>query len=120
VPAGQRCPTCTRLQKRSAEERRQTAAERGYDHQWRQARAVFLARNPLCCDRYQRHGGVLVPATIGDHREPHKGAAEKFWDTENWDPLCEPCHRWKSAALDGAFGNPRRAAPREHGTLRAG
>lgn len=59
IPAGQgswcaahaRAP---RQESRQADRARGTAAERGYDHRWQQARAAFLARYPLC-------PGVLVP-----------------------------------------------------------
>ena len=43
-----------------------------------------------------------------DHIEPHKGDDTLFWDQDNWQPLCKPCHSRKTATEDGGFGNPKR------------
>ena len=43
--------------------------------------------------------GKLVEASVVDHIEPHRGDLKKFWDRENWQALCAPCHdRHKQAA----------------------
>ena len=69
---------------------RGTAHKRGYGHGWRQARAVFLVEHPMCayCDRM----GRVTAATVVDHIIPHKGNADLFWDRDNWQALCKPCH----------------------------
>lgn len=36
--------------------------------------------------------GKATAATVVDHIVPHKGDQALFWDTDNWQPLCEPCH----------------------------
>jgi 5-methylcytosine-specific restriction protein A len=90
-------------------ERRGTAAERGYDHRWRQARLSFLAEHPLCVTCEAK--GLTVEATTVDHVVPHKGDPVLFWDRGNWQALCKPCHDHKTATEDGAFGRPVMATP---------
>jgi hypothetical protein len=55
IPAGQGSycaahvrTAAPRLTRRAADRARGSAAERGYDYTWQQARAAFLARYPLC------------------------------------------------------------------------
>jgi len=71
---------------------------------WREARLRFLRQNPLCecvdCKRLNR----LLPATVVDHKIPHKGNINLFWDMSNWQPMAKRCHDRKSAKEDGGFG----------------
>ncbi len=76
---------------------RGTAAQRGYNHRWRKARAYYLSKNPICV----RCNGI---ANVVDHITPHKGDYSLFWDRDNWQPLCTPCHNRKTATEDGGFG----------------
>ncbi len=71
-------------------------SERGYNHRWNKARVVFLAKHPLCRDCERR--GLLTPATVVDHIQPHRGDYELFWDSDNWQPLCATCHGRKTLA----------------------
>ena len=50
--------------------------------------------HPLCAE-CQRHGRVTA-ATVVDHIIPHRGNMELFWDRDNWDSLCAPCHNKKT------------------------
>ncbi|MGN7960888.1 HNH endonuclease signature motif containing protein [Brucella sp. 22210] len=90
VPHGELC-ACQRKQqqKRKAkhDRRRPTAAQRGYNHAWRKARAEFLAMHPYCV-----MPGCGKPASVVDHIQPHRGNKELFWWRGNWQPLCQPCH----------------------------
>ena len=100
------CPPHTKLaeQRRAeADARRGTPAQRGYDDRWRKARYAFLSEHPLCreCERT----GRLSAAQVVDHITPHKGDRERFWNRDNWQPLCKPCHDAKTAREDGGFGN---------------
>jgi 5-methylcytosine-specific restriction protein A len=36
--------------------------------------------------------GNTTPATVVDHKKPHKGDPKLFWDEKNWQALCKPCH----------------------------
>lgn len=76
-----------------------------YGARWRKARHLFLMANPLCLMHRER--GELVPASVVDHIEPHKGDESLFWRRSNWQPLCKPCHDTKTATEDGGFGNAR-------------
>lgn len=79
-----RLPEPVRGNKRH-DQRRPTAAQRGYDHAWRKARIEFLKYFPVCA----RCG---APATVVDYIIPHKGDDRLFWDKTNWQALCKPCH----------------------------
>lgn len=44
VPAGHRCPVCTKAH----DQQRGTSRERGYDKGWEQLRRRFLTKHPMC------------------------------------------------------------------------
>ena len=56
---------------------------------WQKRRKYQLIREPLC--RYCAQMGVITPATVADHVEPHRGDEEKFW-TGELQSLCAICH----------------------------
>lgn len=93
VAHGELC-TCQRTAKQKRNQRhdanRETAARRGYGHEWRKARADFLIAHPYCreCTKH----GVTRMASVVDHIIPHRGDKGLFWHRANWQPLCEPCH----------------------------
>lgn len=88
---------------REQDERRGTSAERGYGERWRKARAGYLRVHPLCVAHLAN--GRVVVATVLDHIVPHKGDMALFWDSSNWQPLCEWCHRVLKSRLERAFLN---------------
>jgi len=92
--------------KQSYDRYRGSSTERGYDAKWRKARAVYLAKHPLCivCMKDNK----ITPATVVDHIKPHKGDMVLFWDRSNWQSLCKRCHDIKTATEDGGFNNPRK------------
>lgn len=67
-----------------------TSSQRGYDSRWQRAREKYLQENPLC--GYCGRAGIITPATIIDHIEPHRGDRDKFWNEANWQPLCKRHH----------------------------
>jgi len=83
---------------------RLSAQQRGYDSRWQKARNTWLARHPLC--EMCRQRGRPVAATVVDHIVPHhlgdalqsrdinaiSAARALFWDSDNWQSLCKPCH----------------------------
>ncbi len=75
---------------------RGTAAERGYDSRWRKAREGYLLHHPLCVECMKED--IVEPATVVDHRIPHKGNKQLFWDKKNWQSLCKRCHDKKTAS----------------------
>lgn len=74
------------------------ASRRGYGSKWQRASKAFLRENPLCeeCKR----NGKYVQATVVDHKTPHRGNQELFWDKRNWQALCKPCHDRKTGTED--------------------
>lgn len=84
------------------DDKRGSAAKRGYDARWRKARKRYLARYPICVEC--KKIGMLGVATVVDHILPHKGDPILFWDQTNWQSLCEHHHNKKTANEDGGFG----------------
>jgi len=97
------CDRHRKQEQRRQDERRGSAAERGYDARWQRARLIFLQKNPLCIECQKE--GHIEPATVVDHIVPHKGNVDLFWDESNWQPLCRKHHDIKTAMEDGGFGN---------------
>lgn len=90
---------------RGIDDRRGSAAARGYGRKWQEARAAFLAAHPLCqCEECDEGRLRLTPATIVDHIVAHKGDRKLFWDRKNWQAMSKPCHDRKTALEDGGFG----------------
>lgn len=89
-------PSHAPLARRQRDANRANSCQRGYDAQWRKARLQWLAEHPLCeeCERQ----GLTTVATVVDHRVPHRGDAELFWDSaHNWQSLCVYHHNRKTA-----------------------
>ena len=78
--------------------RRGSACERGYNAQWRKARAAFLAHHPLCVAC--KAEGVIKDARVVDHIVPHRGDDELFEDRGNWQGLCDHCHNRKTGMCE--------------------
>lgn len=89
-----------------AEQQRRTSTQRGYGYRWQQTRIGFLKSHPLCAE-CERQGRVRQANEV-DHIIPHKGDMDLFWDRDNWQPMCAPCHSRKTATEDGGFGRPVR------------
>ncbi|MBP1040379.1 HNH endonuclease [Vagococcus sp. BWB3-3] len=71
-----------------------------YGWKWRKRREAFLIRHPLCeCKDCQRTGEKLI-ATVVDHKTPHKGNMELFWDESNWQAMTAEHHNKKTAKED--------------------
>jgi 5-methylcytosine-specific restriction protein A len=72
---------------------------------WAKAKATQLAKQPLCeeCEKQRR----VTPATVVNHRIPHKGDLGLFWDPANHQSVCKPHHdgpiqRAERAGFSGA------------------
>jgi 5-methylcytosine-specific restriction protein A len=79
-------------------ERRGSAASRGYNHRWRKASKAWLAipENRYCVQCKQQ--GRQKFADVVDHKIPHRGKQDLFWDPGNWQPLCYCHHNRKTAS----------------------
>jgi len=71
-------------------DKRYNSTKRGYGSKWQRARAAWLTEHPLCKMHADR--GYLVPATVVDHIQPHRGDMALFWNRDNWQSLCKQCH----------------------------
>lgn len=72
-----------KLARKQQDERRPSAAARGYDRDWQSRSAEFLAEHPYCAMCQE-------PSTVVDHVIPlSAGGAD---DETNWQSLCKPCH----------------------------
>ena len=101
-----RCPKHAHVEKREHDARRGTARQRGYSRTWEKASKAFLRAHPLCQCEDCGDGRIRVtPATVVDHRVPHRGDMKLFWDSSNWQSMAKECHDRKTAREDGAFGN---------------
>ncbi len=88
VASGGRCGCEARAdaeRKARFDKTRPSSSARGYTGAWEKARVAYLAKHRFCL----RCGD---PATVVDHIRPHRGDREIFWDRDNWQPLCGPCH----------------------------
>jgi len=100
---GPYCEKHKRDRQRAQDQRRGSAASRGYDGRWRQYRETFLREHPLCVECLK--SDKVVAASVVDHIKPHKGDKRLFWDMKNHQPLCKRCHDVKTAKFDSGFGN---------------
>ena len=90
---------------------RLSAYRRGYNSAWQRASKAYLIKHPFCAECLKH--GIHTKAAVVDHIIPHKGDNTLFWDKNNWQALCKPCHDRKTAAEDGGFG--RRLKDRQGG-----
>jgi 5-methylcytosine-specific restriction enzyme A len=97
-----RCLLHAKEEQDAYEATRPSAADRGYDHHWRDLRIKFLAENPWCSEPDCRQ-----LATDVDHVIAVKVAPEKRLDPDNLRAYCKQHHSAKTAKLDGRW-TPRR------------
>lgn len=60
---------------------------------WRKLRLNILKRDRFTC-QWPGCGRVTGDTSqlVADHRRPHRGDAALFWDEDNLETLCKPCH----------------------------
>lgn len=68
---------------------------------WYAARQRQLSKQPLC-ERCERRG-VVEPATVVNHRRPHRGVWDLFIDSLNHESVCKPCHDGEIQAEEKAL-----------------
>lgn len=71
---------------------------------WLQARAAQLSLQPLC-ERCLAEG-IIEPATVVNHRTPHKGDWLLFIDPANHESTCKPHHDRDIQAEERAAARP--------------
>ncbi len=76
---------------------KQGSTARGYTYRWQQESKAFLRTHPLCqcpdCDDGRKR---VTVATVVDHRIPHRGDIDRFWDQSNWQSMAEACQDAKT------------------------
>lgn len=90
------CSMCGPLRQagqREHDERRGSAAGRGYDRRWQRVRQRYLVQHPLCVACLAT--GRVVPATDVDHIQPRRRGGSD--DEHNLQALCHSCHSAKTA-----------------------
>lgn len=96
VKSGERCKHMIvrdRERKARFDLKRPSAGKRGYGAKWRHARNDYLKDHPVCvmCG---------APATLVDHKTPHKGDLKLFWSRSNWQSLCTTCHSIRKQRIE--------------------
>jgi 5-methylcytosine-specific restriction enzyme A len=61
---------------------------------WERLRLLVLHRDPICMDPFKT--ACHNPSTVADHIRDHHGDSYLFWDINNLQGLCEPCHNRKT------------------------
>lgn len=87
-----------------------------YGAKWRRISQHYLVLNPFCV--YCEQLGTVELATVVDHKIPHKGDKQLFWDRKNWQGLCKPCHDGPKAKLEASghlVGNDLQGDPIDPG-----
>lgn len=75
-----------------------------YGRKWNEYSTAYLSDADHCFCVECAKAGVQTVATEVDHVIPHRGDQQLFWDHENHQPLCKPCHSRKTTTEDGGFG----------------
>lgn len=77
---------------------RGSAASRGYGSRWQSERAGWLRAHPLCvcCEA----NGRVTAATMVDHVRDAVRWPELFWDSGNWQGLCDTCNLTIKAPIE--------------------
>jgi 5-methylcytosine-specific restriction enzyme A len=97
------CPKHTVTNNRLAESCRVRPYAYLYGRLWQVRSAIYKSQHPVCEECMKR--GIVTPAYAVDHKVPHKGDLDLFWDEDNWQSLCEHDHNVKTAKEEGGFGN---------------
>lgn len=102
-----RCERHKGIEKREYDKRRPAYYDWYKTARWQRERIAFLWIHPLCeCDECKQLP-VPLPANVVDHKIPHKGNYNLFWDHDNWQAMNKRCHDKKTARENGGFGNGR-------------
>ncbi len=65
---------------------------------WKACSKSYRDAHPLCEQCLKE--GRYTKATVVDHIQPHRGDSELFWNPDNWQALCKPCHDKKTGEFD--------------------
>lgn len=126
VPGGGACQAHQQAATRAHDERRGSAASRGYDALWRRLRVQFLRRNPLCqCDECAADRRVTI-AEVVDHVVPIAERPDLRLVWSNLRAMSKRCHDKHTARTSGfgrsstVGGRAKGSEPSTAGTVRPG
>lgn len=70
---------------------------------WQRLRWSVLSRDLFTC---RRCGRIEADTSqlVADHIDPHRGDRAKFWDADNLQCLCAPCHNGAKQAEEKSIG----------------
>lgn len=95
-PAGWKPQQVRQEQLRALDQRRGSAAKRGYNEDWKRLRLQVLADEPLC--RFCLEAGRVEAATEVDHIVPIALRPDLRLSRPNLRALCQTCHRRLTAS----------------------
>ena len=91
------------------DQKRGTAAQRGYGARWARYSKRYREQNPLCADCLAL--GILTSVEHGGHVDHIKAVSgpddPNFWNADDHQSLCRSCHSAKTAREDGGMGNAK-------------
>ena len=98
LTSGRFCHKHEELDKRKSREydkQRDQTEERRWIHsiRWRKLSDLHKAKFPLCAECLKQSRDT--PVYLTDHIIPHEGNAQRFWDWDNLQSLCNICHEEK-------------------------
>lgn len=92
APLVGRNPSIVLVDERSARRDAEQAWRKWYKTaRWQKLRWSVLVRDLFTCCRCRRIEGN-TSLLVADHVKPHRGDETMFWDAENLQCLCKPCH----------------------------
>lgn len=97
VPHGLRCE-CRKAADRVANAKRPSAAQRGYDAEWRGLSKAFLS------EPQNQHCACGEPATLVGHIISIRQAPHLRLVRSNWKPSCNACNLRQNVRFEGGFG----------------
>jgi len=113
-----RCPACQAQQQRVYDDRRGSAASRGYGPRWAKVSSGLRRRQLRWCgdtmpgvpttgdSTCPQEGVGRVPSRVVDHIVPVTGPKDpRFWQPANWAGLCATCHdKKRGREAHGVYG----------------
>ncbi len=106
IAHGERCP-CERRRDAARQDKRPTAAARGYDSAWQRVAAAHLRLNPHCAACHV--AGVTTKAQVVDHIIPVRERPDLRLTPSNLQSLCRS-HNARKASIDARRSGRGRGA----------
>ncbi|OAV64190.1 HNH endonuclease [Bacteroidales bacterium Barb6XT] len=74
-------------------------------YRWHKASRLFREEHPLCAECFRK--GIITASKVTDHIIPVP-VCDDFWDSGNWQALCESCHNKKAGKDKKTVQNSKR------------